>query len=381
MVLTDEQRRYLENIWTDVKHAASFAGPYKLYQIVKKEGKQKIGLKGIRDFLSNLEPYSLQKRVQRKFPRRHILTDSIDTIWDGDLQDVRNISKENEGIQYIMVLQDIFSRYVFTAPLKQKTASYVIEALKGIFANGRKPKVFRTDKGSEFKNRWVSSFLEKEGVHQTFTENETKSNFAERSIQNLENRLQRMFTQNQSYEFLSKLQAVTDNINNTPSRPLGGITPASVTKENEEEVRYRAYLQRNKRPGVVSRKSKNSKIAEKKKPYKFKVGDKVRISHLRRTFQREYDQKWTGEIFKVCRRYRSQGLPVYKLKDFAEESITGTFYSQELQKVSTSDNFIWKIDKILKERKRKGTIEILVSWHQWPAKFNSWIKKSDMQNV
>lgn len=185
MVLTDEQRRYLENIWTDVKHAASFAGPYKLYQIVKKEGKQKIGLKGIRDFLSNLEPYSLQKRVQRKFPRRHILTDSIDTIWDGDLQDVRNISKENEGIQYIMVLQDIFSRYVFTAPLKQKTASYVIEALKGIFANGRKPKVFRTDKGSEFKNRWVSSFLKKEGVHQIFKENETKNNFAERSIQNL----------------------------------------------------------------------------------------------------------------------------------------------------------------------------------------------------
>lgn len=101
----------------------------------------------------------------------------------------------------------------------------------------------------------VSSFLKKEGVHQIFTENETKSNFAERSIQNLENRLQRMFTHNQSYEFLSKLQAVTDSINKTPSRPLGGITPASVTKENEEEIRYRAYLQRNKRAGAVSKKN------------------------------------------------------------------------------------------------------------------------------
>lgn len=46
MVLTEEQRRYLENIWTDVKNAASFAGPYKLYQIVKKEGKQKNWFKG-----------------------------------------------------------------------------------------------------------------------------------------------------------------------------------------------------------------------------------------------------------------------------------------------------------------------------------------------
>jgi transposase InsO family protein len=221
MVLTEEQRNYFKNIWTNVNHVASYVGPYKLYQVVKREGKYKIGLRNIRQFLSDLESYSLQKRVHRKFPRRYILTDSIDIIWDGNLQDVRNISKENEGVQYILVLQDIFSRYLFTAPLKQKTASNVIEALKNIFTAGRKPKVLRTDKGSEFKNRWVSAFLKRNGVNQIFTENETKSNFAERSIQNLENRLHRMFSHNQSYEFLSKLHSITDNINNTPSRPLG----------------------------------------------------------------------------------------------------------------------------------------------------------------
>lgn len=42
---------------------------------------------------------------------------------------------------------------------------YVIEVLKGIFVNGRKFKVFRIDKGSEFKNWWVFFFLEKEGVY------------------------------------------------------------------------------------------------------------------------------------------------------------------------------------------------------------------------
>lgn len=194
----------MENIWTDVKKPSSYTGPYKLYQVVKKEEKYKIGLKAIKQFLSNLESYSLQKRVQRKIPQRHILTDSIDSIWDGDLQDVRNISKENDGVQYILVLQDIFSRFLFTAPLKQKTASNVIDALQNIFAKGRKPKVLRTDKGSEFKNRWVSAFLKKESVHQIFTENETKSNFAE-SIQNLENRLHRMFAHNQSYKYLNIL--------------------------------------------------------------------------------------------------------------------------------------------------------------------------------
>lgn len=87
-----------------------------------------------------MESYSLQKRLRRKFPRRHILTDSVDSIWDGDLQDVRNISKKNDGVQYILVLQVIFSRILFTAPLKQKTATNVIDALKVIFAKGESQK-------------------------------------------------------------------------------------------------------------------------------------------------------------------------------------------------------------------------------------------------
>jgi hypothetical protein len=92
-MLLKEKQRYLEKIWSDVKHPGAFAGPEKLYAIVKKEGKHKNRLRFIKHFLSNMDAYSLQKRVQRKFKRRHIVVDTIDTLWDGDLQDVRNISK------------------------------------------------------------------------------------------------------------------------------------------------------------------------------------------------------------------------------------------------------------------------------------------------
>ena len=37
--------------------------------------------------------------------------------------------------------------------------------------------------------------------------------------------------------------------------------------------------------------------------FAFKVGDKVRISHLQSSFQREYDIKWSGEIFKISKRF------------------------------------------------------------------------------
>jgi hypothetical protein len=59
--------------------------------------------------------------------------------------------------------------------------------------------------------------------------------FAERSIQNLENRLHRIFCHNQSYKYLNKLPSITKSINNTPSQHLGGFVPADVTKRKKDD--------------------------------------------------------------------------------------------------------------------------------------------------
>ena len=106
--MSPEEKHYLKALWTDPKKAGAFTGPEKLYKIVKAEGKHKISLEDIRDFLSTQDAYSLQRKVNRKFKRRHIIADSIDSHWDGDLLDARGISKHNDGFQYIMVLQDVF---------------------------------------------------------------------------------------------------------------------------------------------------------------------------------------------------------------------------------------------------------------------------------
>jgi hypothetical protein len=150
------------------------------------------------------------------------------------------------------------------------------------------------------------------------------------------------------------------------------MAPVNVTKETQEEARYKAYVERTKRDKQAKLVSIKGK---KRRKHKFKVNNKVRISHLKHAFQSEYDQKWTGEIFIITHRYRRQGVEVYKLKDYSDEPISGTFYAQELQKVNKKEDTVWKVDKILKERTRKGDKEVLVSWYQWPAKYNSWIKK------
>ena len=157
-MLSPEEKQYLENIWSDPKHITAFSGPNKLYQFVKRDGKFKIGLPAIRRFLSSIEAYSLQKRVQRKLKRSPVLVDGIDVQWDADLMDVRNISKYNQNYQYILVSQDVFSRFIFTAAIKNKTASEVIKGFKSILNQGRQPQLLRSDKGKELKNRFYQPF-------------------------------------------------------------------------------------------------------------------------------------------------------------------------------------------------------------------------------
>ena len=69
--------------------------------------------------------------------------------------------------------------------------------------------------------------------------------------------------------------------------------------------------------------------------------------------------------------------PVYQLRDYADDEIEGVFYVEELQKVHKSDD-IYKIEKILAEKKENGKVKVLVRWLGYDKKFNSWIPKSEL---
>ena len=84
-----------------------------------------------------------------------------------------------------------------------------------------------------------------------------------------------------------------------------------------------------------------------------KRGDKVRISHLKYPFQRDYHQTWTEEVFIIDNRFRRHGIPMFKLKDYSNETVEGNFYQNELQKVNKDDDQLFKVEKVLKERKKQ----------------------------
>ena len=113
--------------------------------------------------------------------------------------------------------------------------------------------------------------------------------------------------------------------------------------------------------------------------FKLAVGDRVRISKAKRLFEKSYLPNFTEELFTVYKRMARQ-VPVYKLKDDAGEILGGTFYETELQKIIKNGD-IYRVEKILRKRKRKGVLEYFIKWKGCPDKFNSWVPESNISKL
>ena len=81
----------------------------------------------------------LHKPIKRKFARRRVIVNHIDKIWAADLVDMQKFSKWNRGYKYLMMGINVFSKYGWIIPLKDKKGESVTNAFKTIFNEGRKP--------------------------------------------------------------------------------------------------------------------------------------------------------------------------------------------------------------------------------------------------
>ena len=352
----------LKNIYNNPSQPGSFQGPRKLYTAAKNTRLKDIRQKDVIKFLQGESTYTLNRAVTNKFPRNRVIVEGLESQWDIDLADMNLLTANNDGNKYFLLAIDVFSRYIWVRPLKTKYAKDVIVCLESILMEGRQPQSIRTDGGKEFQNRQVKAFLSGRDVHLFSTYNETQANYAERAIKTVKSKLYRYLIGRNTLRYIDVLQDLVHSYNHTKHSSLGR-PPASVNSTNESEIRFDQFLLRRRRHGDESSRQR----------LRFNVGDQVRISYRREAFDREYGQKWSGEVFYISQRRRRNGIPIYKLKDWNGEDIKGTFYNQQLQKVNVSDQDNFKIEKILKRRKINGKKQVFVKWLHWPRKFNQWI--------
>ena len=129
----------------------------------------------------------LHKPITRKFTKRRVISRGVDEIWAADLVEMQKFSKWNKGIKYLLMVIDVFSKYGWIEPLKDKKTETVALAFEEIFKSGRKPKMLWTDKGSEFVSKHFKDFLKKNKITLYHTENEEKSSIVERWNRTIKN--------------------------------------------------------------------------------------------------------------------------------------------------------------------------------------------------
>ena len=305
----------------------------------------------------------LHKPIKRKFQRRHVDVFEIDDVWGADLVDMREWIKQNKGFKYMLNVIDVFSKYAWSIPMKDKTGKTTLEAFRKIAQDSRRiPKHLWVDRGLEFYNKDIDSWLKKNDIVRYSTYGEHKSVVVERFNRTLKEMMWKRFTAENTRKWIDMLDDLLKIYNNSRVHSTIGMTP-----ENASLIKNKVKVFQN----IIN----NTRLIP--KAARFKVGDKVRISRTKALFEKGYLPNWSEELYIIDQIQKT--IPVtYKLKDLLGDEIKGSFYNEELQK-STQE--VYRVEKVIRKKKINGVEHALVKWSGYSDKHNSWLSVKELEKL
>ena len=81
----------------------------------------------------------LHRPIIRNFKKRKVYSSFRDNIWGVDLADMQSLSKYDKGIKYLLCVIDLFSKYAWVVPIKDKKGTSIVNAFQKIISKERKP--------------------------------------------------------------------------------------------------------------------------------------------------------------------------------------------------------------------------------------------------
>ena len=225
----------------------------------------------------------------------------------------------------------------------------IVNALQSIFKkSNRKPNKIWLDKGSEFYNRSMKSWLQDNNIAMYSTHNEGKSVVAERFIRKKKNKVYKYMTSIAKNVYIDKLDDIVHKYNNKKHRT---IKMKPIDLKDNTHIDFGKEVNDN--------------------DPKLKVGDHVRISKYKNIFPNYYRSgSFSEEVF-LIKKIKNTVPWTYVIDDLNGEEITGTFYEKEFQKIDQQE---FRIEKVIKKKGDK----LYVKWKGHDNSFNSWIDKKDL---
>ena len=300
----------------------------------------------------------LHKPLRHNFQKRYVFVRNVDDVWAADLVDMKSLSSDNDGYNYILMVIDVFSKFGWARAIKTKSGKACKEALESIFEESKKyPKKIWADHGTEFYNKDVKPLLKKYKITLYSTENEEKCSVVERWNRTIKTQLWKYFTANGTHKWIDVLQPLIDKYNSIRHRTIK-MSPIDARKSsNYQQVFNNLYFK---------------KVAKfipyaPKKP-KFKVGEKVRLAVQKDKFEKSYIINWSDKIYTI--KIIKNTLPItYIVQDDKKKIHKGSFYEQDLQRTKVDE---FRIEKIIDWKTENGKKYGLVKWMDYDNSYNSW---------
>ena len=227
-----------------------------------------------------------------------------DDIWSADL--IETVDSKNNRIydpetksynnfKYILMVIDLYTRYAWAVPLKNKTGESTKEAFETLFENNpeRIPNKLWVDHGNEFYNKIMDKFLKENEIEIYSTQNEGKAVVIERFNRTIKHWMYKKFTERGNRIWIDILPELMDKYNNKVHTSIG-FTPKEAS-DNPKLILEKTNENNNE----------NDNVEEKQK---FNVGDRVRIFKYKKKFEKGVTYKFSKEIFIIKKIYSTHPI-------------------------------------------------------------------------
>ena len=169
----------------------------------------------------------------------------IDDQFDADLASFISYADDNDGYKYLLVVIDIFSRYAWVKPIKDKTANEIVQAFNQIISEGRVPRRLRTDGATDFTSKKFQDYVKSKNITHFTTHGVKQANYVERFIKTIKSKIYRYIVQQNTPRYIDILPKLVKSYNNSWHSGIRAI-PSQVTKKNEKELWWQMYWPKDK---------------------------------------------------------------------------------------------------------------------------------------
>ena len=140
---------FLSDYYFDTKSPVAFTSPLALYREANKHYPS-LTFRQVKTWLQSKDTYTLHKPVRYNFPRNRVIVTEFDGQWQADLMDISSLARFNKGYKFLLTCIDVFSKFAWVVPLKNKTGESLVNGFQSILDLGRSPESYRLTKELNF---------------------------------------------------------------------------------------------------------------------------------------------------------------------------------------------------------------------------------------